>query len=99
MVRARDNEEEFHRLDRLFTEEHVAALFRLYDKEQHGFVSLQQYKTGTVDHVACRSSYFLTTAWISIVLAMENLGLVAYNKEPVGHEIDKITPDVFVMQA
>ena len=47
MVRARDNEEEFHRLDRLFTSEHVEALFRLFDKEQNGFVSLQQYKTGT----------------------------------------------------
>ncbi|CAG7823221.1 unnamed protein product [Allacma fusca] len=77
MMLARTDREEFDNLmgDGIFQRDHVYALYRLFDKEQNGSISLSQYKTG-----------------------METLGLLQYNLTPEGHEIDKITEDVFVSE-
>lgn len=46
MDEAKNDPEKFKNLTRIFYPEHVHAMFRVFDKEQNGVISLQQYKIG-----------------------------------------------------
>ena len=85
----------------LFDESNINSIFGMLDPVNKGYISLEQYKEGNLFSSLLFSSLLFSSLLFSflIIPAFTTLGVYDFDQRPPGHDVDKITPDIFMKEA